>query len=92
MGLLSAYSVLGQIMGFKVYDTGNSNGNDTKNEDQVYNSNNDGLANSKEETNSYTSFNSNDTTYELNNEAIISSNNSFKESISYSWCTSTTTS
>ena len=68
-------------MGFKVYDTGNSNGNDTKNEYQIYNSNNDGLANSNPETNSYTSFNSNDTMYELNNEAVIASNNSFKESV-----------
>ena len=67
-------------MSFKSYDTGNTNGNYTKTEYTQYNGNSDGTANSNENTNSYNSFNYQDTQYELNNEEVIRNNNSLKSS------------
>ena len=67
-------------MSFKSYDTGNTNGQYTKTEYTQYNGNSDGTANSNENTNSYNSFNYQDTQYELNNEEVIRNNNSLKSS------------
>ena len=67
-------------MSFKSYDTGNTNGSYTKTEYTQYNGNSDDTANSNENTNSYNSFNYQDTQYELNNEEVIRNNNSLKSS------------